>query len=982
MDVDNERCFCEIETELEWRSRISLGDAQQLLRTWFQNQNNVFIEEYRLRRYARYLRRVGCRTEARKFSFETIGDYLNLCGLLGTDLQHSARDPTKCRSTCFSNVKTTNCNHLIFYPFQTKSYAIRGVNGANVSLLTSSFDDLLLENKWPPVFLLKRSLEMNESFLVVDSLEMAENVEMERSDNNLGGSIVRKICRNLILFSPTAPSQEYFCRLAIYSILDEYQQIRYELALECELTNSPAGRLCRSPFWTNFVSKLDLPFTCTKSQEVHRFSNACIFDHMDAMYCLVRSVTNSLDFTERTMIQLNIDWIPNDLGTPIISSSTTNAVNDDEENVQNDDEEDSALTDHEKATTSESILPNDNSLSYNTRLLSYVLPQEFVGSIENFTHFISYKIGTRLQEGTITVRPKINGVRLYASFDGRDKLYCDNGEVVRLNSAEPRKCFTTDMIYQLERFIDFEQRVHYVLTEVIVVRNSFSCQLNALSQSFSPSNMPYSYGEEQQWPYGLDGTGLSPHETLSMLQFWTLSACNSASSSQLVKRLIEIMRKRTKNYKTGQHDSNETTEKDTDLVDDEDDDAIELHPDPNEFSDLESEPDVLSESLTKSPTDSQSRRSLISDTVERSDTSEHSPTISLTGRAQHSTQNDTINKVCTVCRKLQREGLRNTPHTFSPTKGKNWDSQNFITVPMNDSFVLIKRIDAALRANQEHGLTVNKGISDPLQLIERSKQYYRYYILRLCDILFLSNKHELCFSMLTKHFPRTEVDQYVQMYKNCDSLKIDTRFPNIGGIASQFCEQPPIDGFLLYTPGLEESPFSDKNQSCCQSPQQCRPKARNTCTIDFIHRRNNHKHHNITAFKLKPYQSVELLLEISILNEARNIAQLDFCVRDSIVEQQQNLRSRMFLRGSNLSYDPITGETNLENVVWIKSDSQECDVHMDPRLTLIDHSVYEFVCYNERAFFLTNQRSDKLLPDSEDKINSIVYARKKLTNIF
>ena len=111
------------------------------------------------------------------------------------------------------------------------------------------------------------------------------------------------------------------------------------------------------------------------------------------------------------------------------------------------------------------------------------------------------------------------------------------------------------------------------------------------------------------------------------------------------------------------------------------------------------------------------------------------------------------------------------------------------------------------------------------------------------------------------------------------------------------------------------------------------------------------------------------------------LVQLDFCVRDSIVEQQQNLRARPFLRCVNVAFNKSTGETDFSRASWSKSDSCPCDVHVDPRVTLADHTVYEFVCYNERAFFLTVLRRDKLLPDSEDKINSIVYARRKLTSV-
>ena len=192
-------------------------------------------------------------------------------------------------------------------------------------------DDLALKNMWPPVFLLKRSLEMNESFLEVTSLNAVESVEMDRSDNNLGGAIVRKTCRNLVLRDDFR--REYSCRLALYSILDEYQQVRFELALECEL-GGPERTLCRSPI-RNYFEHVQVP-SCTRSREVHRFSDSNIYDHMDAMYCLVRAVTQSLEFTERTMIQLNIDWIPNDLGTPIVSSATTTAAGEDEHEEEDD----------------------------------------------------------------------------------------------------------------------------------------------------------------------------------------------------------------------------------------------------------------------------------------------------------------------------------------------------------------------------------------------------------------------------------------------------------------------------------------------------------------------------------------------------------------------------------------------------------------------------------------------------------------------
>lgn len=985
---------------------------------------------------------MGCRTTVQRYNFESIADYLRLCGLLIDDetvaneqnetttdatteitIETTTESPNLLRTEEFSNIKTTNCNHLIFYPYQTREYHIiedgqheadatmRRIEESNRTNLPSTPHkptDLSAENKWPPVFLLKRSLEMHEAHLDVQSLVEIEIIEMERSDNNLGAALVRKVCRRVELVDEL--HRQYTCRIAIYSILDEYQQIRYELAIESELGELPERTLCRSPF-RNFFDRVVVEPNgpvCALSRDVHRFSDTTIYENMDAMYGLVKLVTEQLEFTERTMIQLNIDWIPNDLGTPIVSSTTTAASNGDDEHA--DDEEDengtgaggnnngngnantgSSTADTSDATSARNVESN-NQLSYNTRLLSYVLPPEHAASVENFVQFVRQRIANRVRRREITVRPKINGVRLYASFDGRDKLYCDNGEVVRLNGNNPRGCFSTDMIYQLERvnatidgttIINCELDVRYVLTEVIVVRNSFACQLNALSQSFSPSNLPYSYGDEQQWPYGLDATGLSPHETLAVLQFWSLSACSAAGTSNLVKRFIETLRRRetanqanqtnqtnqtqqsqtqqsqqsqqvsrknshesrqlqpqqsndriyhthsaqtndTKNSsgpncpntdptddsitdtqkpntntKEDRNDQNENNgnrdniwknQNDDNKVgpvatnstkstvgkneppvggDDDTDDAIELHPDPNEldmYSDT-SDPDELSSNVDSvdtasiiSPTDIQTAP-FYPPPVDPID-----PLISVAravGRRDPRDSNDpdgvasnqfqSVAYVCAPCRKSQRDGLRNTGQSFAHTRGKNWDNQNFITVPMNDSFTLVNRLHTALVANNERHLVVNRAVTDERELIERAGQFYRHYVLRLCDILFLSRKHELCYTMLQKHFPRDEVERYANLYRDSRNLR--------DGIANRFAETLPIDGFLLYVPSLESN-VAPTHPADCQAPLICRPKARNTCAVDMV-RRSEQRNCSISAFKLKPYQSIELLLEIS-----------------------------------------------------------------------------------------------------------------------
>ena len=86
---------------------------------------------------------MGCRTTVKRYNFENIADYLRLCGLLIDDetvaneqnetttdatteitIETTTESPNLLRTEEFSNIKTTNCNHLIFYPYQTREYHI------------------------------------------------------------------------------------------------------------------------------------------------------------------------------------------------------------------------------------------------------------------------------------------------------------------------------------------------------------------------------------------------------------------------------------------------------------------------------------------------------------------------------------------------------------------------------------------------------------------------------------------------------------------------------------------------------------------------------------------------------------------------------------------------------------------------------------------------------------------------------------------
>lgn len=685
--MKNNRCKqCNIETEIEWRIRLTLENAQSILSKHFKNRNNCTIEEYRLQKYARYQRRTGARTFHKKFAFDTLGEYVKLNGLViddyGSDDDNQnetnntlSSDDENERVTLFSDLKTTNCSHVLFYPRKPSVYKIvsgkigmetvENVNHNDDNDDNNGKDDnakidrLDVDNNWPQLFLLKRSLEINDAYVDANTLEKTETIEMEKSDNNLGAAVIRKLtryvrCAKATTINSNNKTKYRRYRLALYAIMDEYQQIRYEFALEYEFDDRDTT--CYTSMYRDAVTKHLENHTndiasnsireeenkkknearCDTSSFVHRVNTEKVDEILDCLSFLARwivTTTNLFDETNTdTMIQLNIDWIPNDFGIPYnrkeeqdrksdnnmnittnnnnsnnnnniielqdtdnndinnstrtITTSTkttttltsrrgnntvktgkkniplpnnnknTDSIDDNIveknciENGSNNDED----TDNESANCMENERHTDENkcnenndttqtngvggVSLNAKLLSLTLQNDEVGTIETFMAYVKREIITRWRENMILLRRKIDGKRVYATYDGASKMYCDNGEII--NVKDIAHVFSTNFIYQMERYRERDSnQIRYCLTEIVAVRNKYASQLNALTQSFGTSSTPYNYGQEQQWPYGLDGTGLAAHDVRSILNFWGHSAC---STSKLVNEVVNTLR--------------------------------------------------------------------------------------------------------------------------------------------------------------------------------------------------------------------------------------------------------------------------------------------------------------------------------------------------------------------------------------------------------------------------------------------------------
>lgn len=1108
--------LCYVETEIEWRTRLELMEVQNLLHHWFRGRSCT-VETYRIRRHSRFLRRQGTKREYERYEYSTIVDYLRLNGL---DLENDASDASE---QCFSVIKTTNCSHMLFYPRRPNAYLLDDVSkpiGTGIEA----------DNRYPQLFLFKRSLEINDAYIAADTFEDVEFVEMEKSDNNLGGAIVRKICRPIICRPTKKNGSTIEIRLAMYSILDEYQQIRFELGIEHEFVDATERSLYVSPYEfqvSKFISTdrpdVNRPSASCESSYVQRVSNLVIPEILDAMSFVVRAITTrSFDYAENTMIQMNVDWTASDSGVPcngkkittsggsdpldwdeetamertrtagssngphddddknevdlteVASMTTTTtkttmtsrtttttavAMDEDEEEDEmgemNDENKESSVTDttigvvgrrrpplspkippvegRSSSTTAEDqrrsaliqefrrTAVQQATQNFNTKLVSFSTDSAETGTLELFLDYVRNRLLPRWKHGEMLIRRKIDGKRLYATYDGKGLLYGDDGDVIDVkkllnnDSGDEKErerssssLFSTNFVYQFERCRRLRRRpttanenaadndddemdrddemarvdTCYVLTEVVAVRNNYVSQLNGLTQSFGPSTVPYSYTPEQQWPYGLEGVGLSDHDTRSILRFWGCSSCVSNNGSKMVRDVVRRLRCRT----TNDCDNDDTNDR------------------PVETSELEKK-------VEKKKVGKEDDEFLQID-VESEDAMDDDEDNSF----EHENEQDKVPEElpCVACLVAERRGIRNTARnaigggTNSTTKS---GSNEFVNLTVDDSLMFLDRFEnelpplsyeipsSGVSRTVEHRRRRRLLVNTQLYprsitvstLMDEFRTFYRSTILRLTDILFLNDRFEECKRMLYHHFPRTEANARENEY---------TRKKRIVDFDSKLDSLVPVDGFLLYLATDKRRRLNGGKPAACRKERRdgrsaeydnCTTTARSTCAYDS----SDYYEHSIwqssVSVKFKPYQTIELLLYISSAfvdsddddQDGRNYTKtsdkkyhLHFCTRATIQEQQTETRSRTYLFTHYVS----SLRVQLCALEWKRLDGIQVALYADPRIALFDKRVYEFLCYDERTFFLIRARKDKVLPDTETKVNSIVFQRKRLTD--
>lgn len=991
-----------VETELEWRVRLTLREAQIVMDKWLRGSYCI-ADAYRLRRHAGFVRRVGSRVHHERYDFQTLADYVRLNGLRGLPSDDQTNDCSTTRPIVdyFSEVKTTNCAHLLFVPTAPRQHQLLDDRLAELARAydeqCDSHNVLELDNAWPRLFVFKRSLELHNCSVHTDSLEQTADIENDKSDNNLGASVVRKIYRFVEtrdLSTGSRPRTLEF-RIALYSFLDEYQQIRYELAVEHEFENAATYR---SPFEMNVDAnvnrfrRVDHPANSTNNDDDNEY-NVCRrvmrvpSDHVqaaiEALSYLSRTICHSsLIYHAPTMPTLNIDWTNQDIGTSATNyrpsnysehGNNVNVADSEARSMDNDDEYDemhrrvatdegsiavddigasssNSTLSRSTASTSGHVVGSDangetcsvsdvneslgqdyrlggggsgfeiagssnakrgNACSLNGRLLSYTLDVGENGSLDVFVRYVRDHLVAGLKSGRLIVRRKMDGERVYASFSGLDLLYMENGHSISL--GEDACYFSPNFVYQFERLTvgakekDGEGRgstreTCYVLTEVVAVRNNYSHEPNALLHSFSPSVSRYAYTPDQQWPYGLDCTGLSDREVADMLYFWSCSACPSVDTNRLYEKLVGQLRR---------------------------------------------SPQQLSH-----------------------------PTDNVVASCGHSTV------------------LANSPRFLPSTLNNN---RNFTDLSLADSLVYLARMNASTSSrvlvNTQIDLRADSTTFGESEFLREVANFYRYSVLRLVDIVYANLLPRLGRQMLHLHFPADEANEFHRTYMaNYQEQGFRPRL--LVRLARRFQQSLPIDGYLVYmskdNAGDGYRSGSSETSAVCAYPCY----ARETCAFDIVCDANasssssssslslsSSMSRHMAAFKFKPFQTVELLCVITPSNAGIDLRNISFCVRATIAEQQQDLNSHAYLTAKNV---PLldgrtvrTGAVNWENVFG-GSVALYCDLDV----VLRHKQIYEFTVYNDTTFFLMCERNDKIVADSEKKVNSIIYKRKKLTREF
>lgn len=340
----------------------------------------------------------------------------------------------------------------------------------------------------------------------------------------------------------------------------------------------------------------------------------------------------------------------------------------------------------------------------------------------------------------------------------------------------------------------------------------------------------------------------------------------------------------------------------------------------------------------------------------------------------------------------QGEGVK-TEQKFTNEKATtptDTHSRFFVPISAGDSRRYLMALHTALSSCAEANPppaaknAVRLAVNVPINVDSLNRQelydYYRAYITRLLNVLFLCGEAGRCTDYAYKHFSREYAARLClafETHRRCQNTAVAVVMHD-----GRICNQLAIDGYLLYRES-HNTARRPKGTAFCALPSPIQER-RDTTTV----------------LKIKPFQTVELLMRVNIegtaghgVNETVRLAAIEFlshlrsdgspsvfftCTFKTVATEET---VTMTPQGSTVNGNAVTRKPlctmspDFTSARWTRYDGKSMRVFVDPRLELVDGLVYEFLCYNELELYLIKARPDKVLPDDEMKINSILWGR-------
>lgn len=430
------------------------------------------------------------------------------------------------------------------------------------------------------------------------------------------------------------------------------------------------------------------------------------------------------------------------------------------------------------------------------------------------------------------------------------------------------------------------------------------------------------------WPYGLIVPGMPDHVVQALMEFWVCSGCKmSLGATSVVKKFVDGVRNNRLRLTNEEFEWNgEGEEEEEETVEEEEEE--------------EEEDDDAATSETPPGDDDGDDEEAAAEEEGEDDEEEE----------EEKTKTDTVGAVQGPSKSAKTEETVNYSNFFVPITAK--DSQSMLLAIQNE-----------MRGeNEEMGMMY---VNAPLKVsdeIEREiREYYVSFILRLLNVLFLTGEHDRCATMIYKHFcveRAREVCKHYKEQRRC--MPVDMEIAGIG--------KTKLDGYLVYRYNREEEDETTTlDGTFCVLPKYMTEEV------------------NVRALvlKVKPFQSIELLLRIVVTGQEDEIKLMLSSRNDSEMPTNEDaigVGNTMIFETCRKS--GMIGQRKRSNIKWTRYDGNEVYIFIDPRLTLRDGVVYELICYTERELFMTDQRHDKILPDDETKINGIIWNRHAFDDFF